>query len=103
MLTNKKFIKFAKDKLVVLIVHNELLPHYPMIDTPDDRTLGRAACLSNMIAYMDKLVGQLLAAVETLGIRDNTYVFFMGDNGTEESYFKNPRTGRPDERAHTSR
>lgn len=84
-----------------LIVHNELLPHFPMIDTPDDRALGRAACLAHMIEYMDKLVGRLLTAIEKLGIRDKTYVFFMGDNGTQESYFKNPRMGQQNEKAHT--
>lgn len=85
-----------------LIVHNELLPHYPMIQTPDDRQSGAAAALGSMIHYMDKLVGRLLDAVESLGIRDNTYVLFMGDNGTEESYFKNPSSGQqPGERAHT--
>ncbi len=84
-----------------LIVHNELLPHYPIIETPDDRKKGRKASLDNMIEYMDKLVGQLLDEVESLGIRDNTYVIFMGDNGTEEKYFNNPRAGQPNEKPHT--
>ena len=84
-----------------LIVHNELLPHFPMIDTPDDRKKGRKASLGNMIEYMDKLVGQLLDEVESLGIRDNTYVIFMGDNGTDEKYFNNSRAGQPNEQPHT--
>ena len=54
-----------------------------------------------MINYMDKLVGRLMDAVEELGIRQNTYVFFMGDNGTHEQDFHNPHTGEPHERAHT--
>jgi arylsulfatase A-like enzyme len=84
-----------------LIVHNELLPHFPMIDTPDDRELGREKSLGNMIAYMDKLVGQVLDEIESLGIRDNTYVIFMGDNGTQEEYFANPKVGQPNEKPHT--
>lgn len=85
-----------------LIVHNELLPHFPMIDTPDDRRLGRPAKLGNMIEYMDKLVGQLLDSVTDLGIRDNTYIVFMGDNGTQAPYFQNPRVGKQaDELEHT--
>jgi len=84
-----------------LIVHNELLPHYPIIATPDDREQGRTASLGNMIHYMDKLVGQLLTAVEEMGIRENTYVFFMGDNGTLASDFKNPKAGEALELAHT--
>ena len=84
-----------------LIVHNELLPHDPIIDTPDDRAMGRAPSLGHMIGYMDKLVGRLLRAVDDLGLRDNTYVVFMGDNGTHEEDFANPRAGRPGERKHT--
>ena len=84
-----------------LIVHNELLPHWPMVETPDDRAQGREACLGNMIQYMDKLVGRLLDAVEELGLRKNTYVIFMGDNGTDEPYFLNPLAGKPDELKHT--
>ncbi|GAA5509970.1 sulfatase-like hydrolase/transferase [Novipirellula caenicola] len=83
------------------ILHNELLPHDPIIETPDDRALGRKAQLGNMIHYMDKLVGRLLDAVETLGIRDNTYVVFMGDNGTHDVDFKNPKSGQLHELKHT--
>ncbi len=83
------------------ILHNELLPHYPMVETPLDRKMSRKANLGHMIEYMDHLVGKLLDAVEMLGIRDNTYVIFMGDNGTEESYFQNPSAEQPDEKQHT--
>ena len=43
-----------------LIVHNMLLPHDPITDTPRDRTLGRPASLGNMIEYLDQLVGLTL-------------------------------------------
>ena len=55
-----------------LIVHNELLPHDPIIDTPEDRKLGRKPSLGNMIHYMDHMVGQLLDAVEDLELKENT-------------------------------
>ncbi len=84
-----------------LIVHNELLPHWPVVETPDDRRLGRKPSLAHFINYMDTLVGRALDGIEALGIRDNTYVFFMGDNGTWEPDFKNPRAGRPGEGPHT--
>jgi len=86
-----------------LIVHNELLPHFPIIQTPDDKSANppRPAQLDHMIHYMDKLVGRLLSAVEELGLRENTYVFFMGDNGTDERYFKNPQFGQPGEKKNT--
>jgi arylsulfatase A len=84
-----------------LIVHNELLPHDPIIKTPTNRVLGRKASLGNMIEYMDLLVGRVLTAVDELGIREDTYVFFMGDNGTHEEDLRNPLAGKPDERRHT--
>lgn len=34
-----------------------------------------------MVAYMDKLIGKLLAAIDELGLRDNTLIIFVGDNG----------------------
>ncbi len=83
------------------ILHNEMLPHWPVVETPDDRKLGREASLPNFIHYMDKLVGRLLDEIETLGIRDNTYVVFMGDNGTWEPDFINPKAGQPGEKQHT--
>ena len=41
-----------------LIVHNEMLPHYPMVQTPDDRAAlpPGDADLVSMVSYMDKLV-----------------------------------------------
>lgn len=86
-----------------LIVHNEMLPHWPIIQTPDDRAQSppRKADLGGMIAYMDKLVRRLLDAVEQLEIRDHTYVVFMTDNGTNEPDFANPQAGQPGQRAHT--
>jgi arylsulfatase A-like enzyme len=84
-----------------MIVHNELLPHWPIVETPLDRAQKRKPDLYGMIFHMDKLVGQLLDAVEDLGIRDNTYVIFMGDNGTDPPYVKNPKAGQPGERKGT--
>lgn len=84
-----------------MILHNELLPHWPLVQTPDDKKLGREAKLEYMIAYMDKLLGKLLKKIEDMGIRENTYVFFMGDNGTWVKDFINPKYGQPGEGKHT--
>ncbi len=37
-------------------------------------------------AYMDKLVGKLLATLDSLKLRSNTLIVFMGDNGTANQY-----------------
>jgi len=36
----------------------------------------------DMVSYMDKMVGKLMAKLDELGLRDNTIVIFTGDNGT---------------------
>jgi arylsulfatase A len=37
---------------------------------------------ADMVAYMDKLLGKLVARLDELGIRENTLLIFTGDNGT---------------------
>jgi arylsulfatase A len=56
-------------------VHGELMP------TPDSAA-GSTDLMADNIAYMDKLVGQLIAELDMLKLRENTLVIFMGDNGT---------------------
>src|SRR5207244_13598701 len=36
--------------------------------------------------YMDKQVGELVAEVEKLGLREKTLILFSGDNGTAVGY-----------------
>lgn len=64
-------------------------PYQPTPDSPDwnPKARGEAvnrkpAHFADMVAYMDKLVGKLDAALAAEGIRDNTLVLFVGDNGT---------------------
>lgn len=35
-----------------------------------------------MVAYMDKLIGRLVAKLDEHGLRENTLIVFLGDNGT---------------------
>lgn len=41
----------------------------------------------DMLAYMDKMVGQVLDKLDALNLRDNTLVVVMGDNGTKECFY----------------
>ena len=65
-------------------MHSQILPTPD--STPPSPGLDAAAryhqVYNDNITYMDKLVGKLLAELDRLKLRDNTVVFFMGDNGT---------------------
>ena len=56
-------------------VHGEILP------TPDSKPDSKDLYTDNVV-YMDKLVGKLMATLDSLHLRENTLVIFMGDNGT---------------------
>lgn len=73
--------------------------YYPMIlthdpyqatpDSPDWDPTNRSEAgqrdvkhFAEMVAYMDKMIGRLDAKLGELGIRDNTLLLFLGDNGT---------------------
>ncbi len=49
----------------------------------DDDLVNDPANFPDMVAYMDKTVGKLIAALGELGLRENTLVVFTGDNGTD--------------------
>jgi arylsulfatase A len=50
----------------------------------DDEIINDPANFPDMVAYMDKTVGKLIAALEESGLRENTLVIFTGDNGTDK-------------------
>jgi arylsulfatase A len=64
-------------------------PYQPTPDSPnwDPKAQGEGVNknvkhFADMVAYMDKLIGQLDAKLGELGIRENTLLIFLGDNGT---------------------
>lgn len=71
------------------------LVHKPTQHTPDSSPGKRDGpeCYDDNIAYMDKQVGEILAKVESLGLRGKTLVIFSGDNGTAVGY-PSPVRGR---------
>jgi arylsulfatase A len=58
------------------------LIHGPILRTPDSSGAGRTDFYDDNVAYLDKQVGQLVAALERLGMREKTVILFTGDNGT---------------------
>jgi arylsulfatase A len=73
----------------MILTHN---PFQPTPDSPewDPTTVGEQAKQNNkhfadMVAYMDKMIGRLDARLGEIGIRDNTLLIFIGDNGTNSA------------------
>ena len=57
-------------------------PGHPDWDTHDPGSTDDPKYFGSMLAYLDGQVGALVAKLDELGIRENTLVFFVGDNGT---------------------
>ncbi len=83
------FIKRNRDR-PWLAYYPMTLVHGPFLPTPDDRSGTRIAKrrerdqhnFAAMVAYMDKIVGQMVKTLDKLGLRENTLILFTGDNGT---------------------
>jgi arylsulfatase len=58
-------------------------PHLPTLPNPAFAGKTGHGDWADMLAEMDANVGQMLDAVDRLGIRDNTIVIFSSDNGPE--------------------
>ena len=57
--------------------------HGPILRTPDSKPGANADRLyADNVEYMDKLVGQIVAELDRLKLREKTLVLFSGDNGT---------------------
>jgi arylsulfatase A len=67
-----------------------MLTHSPYDPTPDSADYAGGTGkkrkggghFGDMVAYMDKLIGKLVAKLDETGVRDNTLILFLGDNGT---------------------
>ncbi len=85
------FIRRHKDGPFFLYYPMHLV-HGPILRTPDSKAdAGKGGkrdsdFYDDNIAYMDKQVGEIVAEVEKLGLREKTLILFSGDNGTALSY-----------------
>ena len=79
--------RHAKGEQPFFLYYSMHLVHKPTLHTPDsaDKKDGPARYQDN-IAYMDKQVGEIVAEIEELGIREKTLIMFSGDNGTAVGY-----------------
>lgn len=93
-----KFLEEQKGKQQPFLVYYPMmLPHWPFVPTPGskdwDPEMWRDSknepggyrdqkYWDGMVRYTDKMVGRVVNKLETLGMRENTLVIFVGDNGT---------------------
>jgi len=87
------FIRRNRDKPFFLY-YPMILAHAPYDPTPDspeytggekpqpNRASNVNPRFAGMVAYMDKLIGKLVAYLEENGLREKTLILFTGDNGT---------------------
>lgn len=65
--------------------------HNPFVPTPDsegwekEKQKNDNKYFADMVTYMDKIVGRIVARVGELGLSENTIVLFVGDNGTNKN------------------
>jgi arylsulfatase A len=86
-----------------LVYYPMILPHGPFEPTPDSRDWDPRAksadersdrkYFADMVAYVDKMVGKVVARLNELHLRDNTLVLFTGDNGTAGNITSGTRHG----------
>ncbi|MFN3152721.1 sulfatase-like hydrolase/transferase [Bremerella sp.] len=74
-----------------LVYYTALLPHYPWEPTPNSdeplkpaEGVGDKRYMKDMVEYLDSQVGQIVAALDELNLRDNTLIVFTGDNGCDQ-------------------
>ena len=93
--------------LIDFIATNQNVPffaYYPMAlahDISDDFQPppppgpdGRYPTYQELIAYMDKNVGRLVTALDSLGLRENTLILFTTDNGTPGQFITSIEDGQ---------
>lgn len=78
-----EFIRKNKDRPFFLY-YPMTHPHVPIVRTPDtpEGVTDQKELYAHNIAYLDKLVGKVVAELDKQGLRGNTLILFSGDNGS---------------------
>lgn len=93
------FIERQKDE-PFFVYYPTVLVHNPFVPTPDSigsasrghetnkapkNAAAQKANFVAMVAYLDKIIGKLVAKVDEVGQLENTIIMFTADNGTNKS------------------
>lgn len=76
-----RFIRDNKEQ-PMFIYYPMVLPHVPFVDTPDEKADTDLDKHKAMVRYTDKILGEIVKALEEAKIRDNTLIVWTTDNGT---------------------
>lgn len=81
----KDFFKRHKDEPFYFYYPTHLV-HGPILRTPDTKkgVTDRETLYNDNLAYLDKQIGQLVAELDKLGLREKTLIIFSIDNGTAQ-------------------
>lgn len=94
------FIEANKEQ-PFLAYYPMILTHCPFDATPDSETWDPTSLgspeykgpgddalqqqhFADMVQYMDKIIGKIVAKLDEHGLRENTLIIFTGDNGTDK-------------------
>lgn len=66
------------------VYYTSVLTHGPHLETPNPNNPGKRwpAGFKSNLEYLDHLMGKLLDGLKAEGLDQNTYIIFIGDNGT---------------------
>ena len=95
-----EFIKRNKNN-PFFIYYPMLLVHSPFVPTPDTpewksmdtRSQKNNRFFTDMVEYMDKLIGKISKELSKQGIAENTLILFVGDNGTNVNLVSQTKNG----------
>lgn len=63
------------------------MTHGPHVETPDPANPGkrRPGGFKSNLEYLDHVMGRMVRSLDAMGLRENTVIIFVGDNGTAGS------------------
>ena len=79
-----EFIERNSDK-PFFVYYPMILTHGPFFPTPksaDRAEKDKQKNFEDMVAYMDTLIGRIVDKLDETGVRNNTLILFIGDNGS---------------------
>lgn len=87
-----EFIERKKNERF-FIYYPMILIHTPLLRTPDSKPGAKEGPREEQIyrdnvAYLDKLIGQLVAGLQQKGLLENTLIIYAGDNGAQRNFIQ---------------